>query len=552
VVTAAEATSAGVAAPGGSRWVVGVVAVMLGAMWFEPDAVWFAWGPVEVRTGQALALAVIAVATVSFLVGRRPVADRVTPLLLGGYAIWLLISWWGSDVFPRAVHATTFRLVLMAVLGLAVWWLVRSGRERRVVVASLVVAGVVAALVGMAAMSAGGDWWFSDSLRGSPTTLGPHQRLTRPFNHANVAAMVLAPTALLAVSLAARRRQWWWAVLAIVPAVVLTYSRMAPVALLVGLVVAGVLATRWAPWVIGAVGLGVVSTLVASAGPGWSVRLDNEGNRSWYGREVNVVEFDPATGEVAVTVANNSRVEWSATGADRVELSLRWRSPGGTTQFLEERFDLGGALRPSQERTLAVISAAPDVLASGEYLLVVDLLRDRDAYFGEATGDVTALTVRTGSAGSARLPTPVVERIPDMARSELWRAAVRLTADHPLVGVGNGNFRLLYGPELGLTRFPRSHAHSLYLETAASSGVPALAMLVGLLAVVVGRACRLAGRLDDVDAAVVGALVAMCVHGLVDWPLVFTSAGSLFFVLVALAARTAGPQGSAPHVGAIS
>jgi hypothetical protein len=67
--------------------------------------------------------------------------------------------------------------------------LIDSRSDVTILVRGLVVGAVAAAVVGLLAWSSGGDFGPTDVFRGVPTSLGPYQRLTRPFNHANVAAM---------------------------------------------------------------------------------------------------------------------------------------------------------------------------------------------------------------------------------------------------------------------------------------------------------------------------------------------------------------------------
>ncbi|MDG2113354.1 MAG: O-antigen ligase family protein, partial [Actinomycetota bacterium] len=249
------------------------------------------------------------------------------------------------------------------------------------------------------------------------------------------------------------------------------------------------------------------------------------------------------SGEAVLVVHNQSDVDWSSTGTDRVELSLRWRSTDGAIEFLDERFRLPSDLAAGAEVEVTVVSSVARSVASGTYELIVDVVRDREAFFGETTGGAHVSTVRLDDASGSAIGRPTRLPVPEMARSDLWRAAVGLAVAHPMLGVGTGNFRLLYGPELGLSRFPRSsHAHSLYLEPAASSGVPAALALIAALGVAVRGAFRGGGRTSDSGrAAFVAALAVMAVHGLVDWPLVFTASGTLFFVLLLVVAGLGRP-----------
>lgn len=69
--------------------------------------------------------------------------------------------------------------------------------------------------------------------------------------------------------------------------------------------------------------------------------------------------------------------------------------------------------------------------------------------------------------------------------------ALTMAADHPIFGVGRGNYRLHYRDYIneieGAGSNTERDAHSLYLEVAAEQGMIGLAIFIGLLATVWGR-----------------------------------------------------------------
>ena len=70
----------------------------------------------------------------------------------------------------------------------------------------------------------------------------------------------------------------------------------------------------------------------------------------------------------------------------------------------------------------------------------------------------------------ATLPPPKLTVRP--GRLVLWRAAMRMLAAHPLLGVGPDNFRLAYGAYAGLAGAdPRTHSNNMYLEVLAGGGL---------------------------------------------------------------------------------
>ena len=143
------------------------------------------------------------------------------------------------------------------------------------------------------------------------------------------------------------------------------------------------------------------------------------------------------------------------------------------------------------------------------------------------------------------LPRPLQYGSMRPGRLVLWSAAARMLAEHPATGVGPDNFRLQYGPYLGLVDpDPRLHSNSMYMEILAGTGLLGAAAF----AVVCWRVARnawtalapsrrgspLAGH-RPADAAlltagVVAGAIAIALHGLVDSFLSFTAT----YVLIAI------------------
>jgi len=232
-------------------------------------------------------------------------------LYVGG----LILSWQLAGQFSAIVWATTFRLVLGPMLGLAVIVLIESRSDVTILVRGLVVGAVAAAVVGLLAWSSGGDLGPTDAFRGVPTSLGPYQRLTRPFNHANVAAMYLVPCGLLTVGagLGWLRRHWLWAVgMVLAIAAIATYSRMVPiVSVLVLLVVALLATTDRRRWIGVAAVVSVVTMSMAVISPAWSARCAWPPGLVRGGIDAPVIIHDDT---LSVAVTNRSTQTWEANG----------------------------------------------------------------------------------------------------------------------------------------------------------------------------------------------------------------------------------------------
>ena len=111
------------------------------------------------------------------------------------------------------------------------------------------------------------------------------------------------------------------------------------------------------------------------------------------------------------------------------------------------------------------------------------------------------------------------ESLHDSPYGEIWRSALHLTAQRPLLGVGMKNFRVACAdpavalPENVANRCA-THTHNLYLEFLTEAGVPGFLGFV-LLVAVWGRHLWRAWRIEPRNLWLLGPLVAVAVH---LWP----------------------------------
>ena len=123
-------------------------------------------------------------------------------------------------------------------------------------------------------------------------------------------------------------------------------------------------------------------------------------------------------------------------------------------------------------------------------------------------------------------------------RDELWVAAVALFSQHPLIGVGAGNFEFLL-PSVGLQNV-QTHANSVWLETLAEQGIVGFAAFVGLVAVVLRE--LLAGlRRSWLAQAALVATVCLLLHQIFDDLFFFPKVGMLWWLLIGAAAGAMAP-----------
>ena len=201
---------------------------------------------------------------------------------------------------------------------------------------------------------------------------------------------------------------------------------------------------------------------------------------------------------------------------------------------------------------LALTLSRGGLLAAGAAVIMMLMWRPfrRLAAVAVAVGAIALLVAGAdvlGSSQSVDLVTKRIEsvRYADQAdpRSELWRGTPEIIGDHPLVGVGAGQFSTAsqrYALRDPLSEYqPFEHAHSIPLTVAAELGVLGLAALVWLaaaLAIVLVRACRRTqGWARAYAFGLTAALVAIAVQGLVDYTVRSNVVAMLVLTLAAAA-----------------
>ncbi len=147
---------------------------------------------------------------------------------------------------------------------------------------------------------------------------------------------------------------------------------------------------------------------------------------------------------------------------------------------------------------------------------------------------LAAVNVRTVAS------TPVTpENWSVLERLSQWHAGIRMFQDSYLTGIGVGNYDSYY-PEVALPNWqqPLGHAHNLYLNLAAESGLLGLgAYLVLVLTIVWLGRCALRNRHDPTVRAlavgILGSLTAYSIHSIFDM-LFVQGMGVLLGLLLAL------------------
>jgi O-antigen ligase len=130
-------------------------------------------------------------------------------------------------------------------------------------------------------------------------------------------------------------------------------------------------------------------------------------------------------------------------------------------------------------------------------------------------------------------------------RQAHWQAALNMLSDHPWTGVGFSNYQPSYEQYRLLNwPMPLGHAHNIYLNVAAETGVIGLGLYLLLWIVIFAVTFRVIRRAQGIDRAMVvglmGAWVYLGTHMLVDNLYVNNThllIGALFGLLTVIAAR---------------
>ena len=478
----------------------------------------------------------------------------------------LTISAVMSPVNPgNAVHMVA-RLAMALAIALFAFNVVTSERRLVAVLAAALTLGVLVALLvmvdttGVPTVIA----WLSH-FRDSLQFVGGQVRASGPLQYPTVASMTLEILfalglgyLLVTVDLGSRRSALVVAVLLVVvgQAVMLTFTRAGVLSLLASLAVAGFLRWRAQGFDLGArlvLVLGVlvpVQALITTPGELFWLRATSEGQAGWYDVEIDAPRsVSLATGAlstVPVTVTNTGRATLDSSLTPPFRLSYHWLLED------EDRVLVRGGARtlfpapvsPGDSVTLnARVYPPPE---PGTYRILWDVEYEHRLWFSAEDDPsefmITLATVSGSAVGrlspAQDLPPPPSRFRP--GRPRLWRAAVELFADHPVLGIGPDNYRLSYGPYLNLTRFDtRTHSNNLYLEMLVGGGLLGAALFAWLLwrvGVTTLRGVNLASGavMPGAVGGVAAAVGAIGVHGVFDAFLAATPTYVLIAITVGL------------------
>jgi hypothetical protein len=235
---------------------------------------------------------------------------------------------------------------------------------------------------------------------------------------------------------------------------------------------------------------------------------------------------------------------WETQGPNSVFLGYHWLNADGDQIYIFDdlRTPLPHTLAPGESVELQARLRAPG--RSGNYILAWDMVRG-DLFWFSVFGwpmHQVSLNILPGDQGVGYQEKAVQNVLPDLNidRLTLWRGALKMLATHPLLGVGPGNFRLMFGSYLNRAFWDqRMHANNTYLEMFADmgilGGVTFLFLIVASLRVA-WRGLRISEFIETSIwlATLTAALAAFLIHGIIDYFLEFMPTALLFWMILAL------------------
>ncbi len=207
----------------------------------------------------------------------------------------------------------------------------------------------------------------------------------------------------------------------------------------------------------------------------------------------------------------------------------------------ERSLSVGG----TNARRLRQAAAAAGALLA--VLVLAIALLNAGRIWGAADDAVDSLRTDTLSEdGETRFSTLDPEERPDY-----WRVAIDLFEDHPLVGVGVGNFERHYTERRHEAKHSR-YVHSIPLRALSEGGIVGAALLLALVLALIAAAISARRGADPSSQAILAVAVAsgfyLLLHGSVDWldevPAITAPTVAFLFMALRVQAGSPEPRGS--------
>lgn len=128
-------------------------------------------------------------------------------------------------------------------------------------------------------------------------------------------------------------------------------------------------------------------------------------------------------------------------------------------------------------------------------------------------------------------------RTSSSTRSEIWRASILMIKEHPIFGIGLGNFEASYRENIPRIAFPPLEwlvvkPHNLYLNLYLEMGILGFLSFIYLLFLFFKKSWPL--RQDPLIKFTIAGMLAILLHGLVDTPYFKNDLSVLFWIIIAV------------------
>lgn len=512
------------------------------------------------------------------IVASRRLPQWQTPLTLP-WAALLIAMVAASAASPvsriNALHMTGRLTAALGVYLLAVNGLTTRSRLRAALALAVTVGVVVSVLAILEYLGVRPVLAWLTAFRPGVATIGAQIRAGGTLQYPTIASMYLEVVFALGLGVLLgehdavrpgrhlRVAAWFVALAVIGEAITLTFTRAGLITMAASLVLVGTIrgARRGADGgtrlVAGLAAVVALLFLTSRSPQSMWLRLTSEGQESWYRARIDApAELEIPAGHaraVRLALANTGRVAWDSQAAPPILLSYHWRPAEGQgfVRFEGDRTAFASRVAPGSTVTLDARLRAPE--QPGRYLLEWDLVQEGRLWFSTEAGAVHVMSraLVTGEADeddALDVLMPPVRPTVRPGRFDLWRAAVKMFAAHPLAGVGPDNFRLAYGSFAGVpSADPRTHSNNMYLEMFAGGGLLVGVSFLWLFWRAAGSFARLARAAAQQDFApalgIAAAGLAIGLHGAVDSFLSFAPIYVLFALTLGFAVACVRAEG---------
>ena len=120
-----------------------------------------------------------------------------------------------------------------------------------------------------------------------------------------------------------------------------------------------------------------------------------------------------------------------------------------------------------------------------------------------------------------------------LQRVYYWQSALKIINEHPVAGIGAGNFRTVYPRFKNANANETIYTHNSYLQIWAESGFPALAFFVLFVFIVFNAALK--RKPEPINAGIIAGCLAVLLHNFTDYSLFVNQSGHIWWILLGCA-----------------